>query len=74
MIDDNPDLQNDIQVLATALIHRVMAPDEEKASVASKTIEAFAEKLGDQAEVVRQSVDTTLLVLQELNQTTQANV
>ena len=74
MIKDQVDLQNDIQALTTALILAVMAPDEDKAASATLVAEGLAAKLGEQAEVVRQTVDTTLMLLQEFNQTAQANV
>lgn len=74
MIKDQVDLQNDIQALTTALILAVMAPDEDKAASATLVAEGLAARLGDQAEVVRQTVDTTLMLLQEFNQTAQANV
>ena len=74
MIKDQLDLQNDIQALTTALILAVMAPDEDKAASATLVAEGLAAKLGEQAEVVRQTVDTTLMLLQEFNQTAQANV
>jgi hypothetical protein len=74
MIKDKADLQNDVQALTTALILAVMAPDEDKAANATLAAEELAAKLGDQAEVVRQTIDTTLMLLQEFNQTAQANV
>jgi len=74
MIKDQVDLQNDVQALTTALILAVMAPDEDKAANATLVAEGLAARLGDQAEVVRQTVDTTLMLLQEFNQTAQANV
>ena len=74
MIKEQMDLQNDVQALTTALILAVMAPDEDKAANATLVAEGLAAKLGDQAEVVRQTVDTTLMLLQEFNQTAQANV
>ena len=74
MIKDQVDLQNDVQALTTALILAVMAPDEDKAASATLVAEGLAARLGDQAEVVRQTVDTTLMLLQEFNQTAQANV
>ena len=72
--DDRVDLQNDVQALTTALILALMAPDEDKAANATLVAEELAAKLGEQAEVVRQTVDTTLMLLQEFNQTAQANV
>jgi len=74
MIKDKVDLQNDVQALTTALILAVMAPDEGKAANATLAAEELAAKLGDQAEVVRQTIDTTLMLLQEFNRTAQANV
>ena len=74
MIKDQVDPQNDIQALTTALILAVMAPDEDKAANATLVAQGLAAKLGVQAEVVRQTVDTTLMLLQEFNQHTQTNV
>ena len=74
MIKDQVDLQNDVQALTTALILAVMAPDEDKAANATLVAQGLAAKLGVQAEVVRQTVDTTLMLLQEFNQHTQTNV
>jgi hypothetical protein len=74
MIKEQMDLQNDVQALTTALILQVMAPDEDKAANATLVAEGLAAKLGEQAEVVRQTVDTTLMLLQEFNYTTQTNV
>ena len=74
MIKEQMDLQNDVQALTTALILALMAPDEDKAANATLVAEGLAAKLGEQAEVVRQTVDTTLMLLQEFNQTAQANV
>jgi hypothetical protein len=74
MTENKLDLHNDVQALTTALILAVMAPDEDKAASATLLAEELAEKLGDQAEVVRQTIDTTLMLLQEFNQTAHANV
>lgn len=63
-----PAITNDVQAYAQALILAVTAPNEEKANDCIMLAEGLQERLGDKAEIVRETVDTVLMQLQQMGE------
>lgn len=63
-----PSITNDVQAYAQALILAITAPDEKRAKDCIEMAAAFKDRLGDKADIVRETVDTVLMQLQQMNE------
>lgn len=63
-----PSITNDVQAYAQALILAVTAPTEEKSKDCIELAAVLQDRLGDKADIVRETVDTVLMQLQQMNE------